>query len=246
MSTTESGQGAGQVLAARLKKLDRQARAAKLLGFLALLTALAALGLSALTFTNKRLEATSLVLKGGSGETLARLGTTNERGAGLSFYDPGRKTRVWLGLVEDGSPRLVFGDGSGKPRVSLMLDSKDKEQARFRLHDAQGEARATLGLTANGAPALEFANDQGKAVFRVPPSVGATPQERWVNYNAAGNRAFVQGRMEDAEELYLAAVGEAKSFGTRDLRLAASMNNLGVLYVKQQDIGRAGELYRQA
>jgi len=103
---------------------------------------------------------------------------------------------------------------------------------------------AALGLADNGTPVLEFANDQGQAVFRVPPAAGATPQERWVNYNAAGSRAFVQDRLEDAEKLYGAAIREAKAFGSQDLRLAASLNNLGVLYVKQQKFDNAADLYR--
>jgi len=246
MSEGESGTAAAQVLATPLKRLERQLRTYKLLGFAALVSAMAALGLSGLMLSNQRLEARSFVLKGGNDVVLAELGISRDGAPGLYFYDQDSKTRVWLGVVTDGSPRLVFGDATGKPRASLVLANEYQDQARFHLYDAQGETRATLGLTANGAPALEFANDQGKPVFRVPPAAGARPEQRWVNYNAAGTRALIQGRLEDAEKLYAAAFREAKSFGPQDLRLAASLNNLGVLYVKQQKFGEAGKAYQGA
>lgn len=246
MSEEESGTAADQVLAIRLKRVESRLRTYKLLGVTALVVAIAALGLSGLMLGNQRLEARSFVLKGDNDAVLAELATSSDGRPGLYFYDQNRKARVWLGVVTDGSPRLVFGDATGQPRASLLLASEYKDQARFHLYDAQGEPRATLGLTAKGAPALEFANDQGKPVFRVPPSAGATPEQRWVNYNAAGTRALIQGRLEEAEKLYAVAFREARTFGPQDLRLAASLNNLGVLYVRQQKFGEAGKAYQGA
>lgn len=210
-----------QGLAAHVARLERQMRTQRALLVFGLLVAITAAGIAVLLYTERRHQAGSFLVKSPAGKVLAELGISGDGAAGLHFYGEERKTRVWLGVAPDGSPRLVFGDAEGVPRT-------------------------TLGLSDSGSPALEFADDQGKIVYRVPPAAGATPQERWVSYNTAGTRALSQGRVADAEKLYIAAVKEAKAFGANDLRLAASLNNLGVLYVKQQQYERADELYLRA
>ncbi len=50
----------------------------------------------------------------------------------------------------------------------------------------------------------------------------ACAQEPWEEYNDAGMEAQEQARYAEAEELYLAALKEAESFGEQDTRLHVS------------------------
>ncbi|MCU0936760.1 MAG: tetratricopeptide repeat protein [Gammaproteobacteria bacterium] len=95
-------------------------------------------------------------------------------------------------------------------------------------------------------PALALAGEDGTPFLTLPPSLGATAEERWNNLNVAATRALAQGQLAQAERLYVAALEEAQTLGAEDPRLAAALNNLGVLYVRAQQFERADELYRKA
>ncbi len=230
----------------RFFKMERDAYTYKLVGVIGILLALAALGMSGYNLFQGRMSAESYILKDKAGTVLAELGTSKDGAPGLYIYDKNKNTRIWLGVQMDGTPRLVLGDNTGNPRASLVLDSEHQGQARLYLHDAKGIGRATLGLADNGVPGLLFSNDQGKPVFTVPPAAGATPQQRWVNFNAAGTRALVQGRIPEAQKLYLAALKEAQSFGPADLRQAATLNNMGVLFLRAQKPEEAEKVYQRS
>ena len=63
---------------------------------------------------------------------------------------------------------------------------------------------------------------------------------------AAGTEAFEQGRYAEAEELFLAAVGEAESFGPQDVRLGVSLASLALLYQAQGKHAEAEPLYKRS
>ena len=76
--------------------------------------------------------------------------------------------------------------------------------------------------------------------------LAACAQEPWEEYNDAGLEAYEQARYAEAEELYLAALEEAESFGEQDPRLATSLNNLAELYRAQGKYAEAEPLYQRA
>ncbi len=49
-----------------------------------------------------------------------------------------------------------------------------------------------------------------------------------------------------SEKLFLAAVGEAESFGPQDVRVATSLNNLAGLYQAQGKYAEAEPLYKRS
>ena len=73
----------------------------------------------------------------------------------------------------------------------------------------------------------------------------ACQRTRWESNNAAGVKAFQQGRYADAEKLFLAALKEAEGFGPDDPRLAMSLNNLAGLYDNQGKYAEAEPLYKR-
>ena len=74
----------------------------------------------------------------------------------------------------------------------------------------------------------------------------ACQRTRWESNNAAGVKAFQQGRYADAEKLFLAALEEAEGFGPDDPRLATSLNNLAGLYDNQGKYAEAEPLYKRS
>ena len=51
----------------------------------------------------------------------------------------------------------------------------------------------------------------------------------WEAYHSAGVKALQEGRTE-AERLFMVAIGRAEAFGKQDLRLAQTLNDLGVAF----------------
>ena len=74
----------------------------------------------------------------------------------------------------------------------------------------------------------------------------ACAQTPWQKYNDAGVMAQEQARYAEAEELYLAALKEAESFGEQDTRLATSLNNLAELYRLQGKYIEAEPLHQRS
>jgi len=68
----------------------------------------------------------------------------------------------------------------------------------------------------------------------------------WEEYNDAGLEAIEQARYAEAEELYLAALKEAESFGEQDTRLATTLNGLALLYTAYGLYAEAEPLYHRA
>jgi VWFA-related protein len=68
----------------------------------------------------------------------------------------------------------------------------------------------------------------------------------WEAKNRAGEKAFQEGKLADAEGLFAAALKDAQQFGPRDLRLAPILNNLAlVAFVRNNFVG-AQENFEQA
>jgi tetratricopeptide (TPR) repeat protein len=78
------------------------------------------------------------------------------------------------------------------------------------------------------------------------PAQGHGQETLWQNYRAAGNAAALQGRYEDAENLFRAAIEQAERFGSLDPRLADSLNQLAILYATQQKFAQAEPLFQRS
>jgi VWFA-related protein len=68
----------------------------------------------------------------------------------------------------------------------------------------------------------------------------------WEAKNRAGEKAFQEGKLADADGLFTAALKDAQQFGPKDLRLAPILNNLAlVAFVRNNFVG-AQENFEQA
>lgn len=52
----------------------------------------------------------------------------------------------------------------------------------------------------------------------------------WEAYHSAGVKALQEGRSAEAERLFMAAIGRAEASRKQDLRLAQTLNDLGVAF----------------
>ncbi|MDZ7751767.1 MAG: tetratricopeptide repeat protein [Gammaproteobacteria bacterium] len=216
------------------------------LAVVAVMVALGALALAVQLALQPQQRAGAFVVEDADGNAVARLGLSSEGQPALYLYDGENRNRMWFGLAASGQPQLMLADATGQARISLLLDDEHAGQARLYLRDEEGRDRLALGLADGGGPAAVFSDEEGQPLLALPSSAGATPEERWANYNAAGTRALVQGRLAEAERFYAAAVQEARALGAEDLRVAASLNNLGALYVKANRLEDADRVYQRS
>src|SRR5262245_40545906 len=74
----------------------------------------------------------------------------------------------------------------------------------------------------------------------------ASPADSWESQTELGKQLQEQGRYDEAEKAYLAALSEAKKDGGKDAQLAASLNNLASVYDIKARYSEAEQLYRRA
>lgn len=70
--------------------------------------------------------------------------------------------------------------------------------------------------------------------------------ESWKSLVEAGNQAYAQGKIPEAEVQFLAALKEAELFGEDDPRLALSLNNLAAIYHAEGKYTMAEPIYLRA
>src|SRR5712692_2428468 len=70
----------------------------------------------------------------------------------------------------------------------------------------------------------------------------ATP---WERYTDAGQEAYRRGHYAEAEKLLRTALKEAEELGENDLRLAKSLNNLGLVYHTESKYAEAEPLFKR-
>jgi tetratricopeptide (TPR) repeat protein len=68
----------------------------------------------------------------------------------------------------------------------------------------------------------------------------------WETYQSAGHQAIEDRRVDDAEELLLAAAKHIETISSDDPRLASTLNDLGVLYGMQHRDVEAEPLFQRA
>ena len=74
------------------------------------------------------------------------------------------------------------------------------------------------------------------------PNQGA----KWESYITAGQQAYQQADYAEAEKQFEAALKEAEAFGPDDVRLAKSLNELGLVYKAQGRYADAEPLYERS
>jgi len=71
-------------------------------------------------------------------------------------------------------------------------------------------------------------------------------QSSWEDKNRAGEKAFQEGHLSDANALFTEALREAQKFGPNDVRLAPIYNNLGLVAFVQNNFIASEILYEKA
>ncbi len=70
--------------------------------------------------------------------------------------------------------------------------------------------------------------------------------DAWKQAVEAGNTAYGNGRVAEAERIFLEALEEAEKFGEEDVRLAVSLNNVAAVYHTMGKYTMAEPLYKRA
>jgi hypothetical protein len=122
-----------QTLIQRINRLERQNRAVRAAGTLAILAGAAALciGMSA---PRRTLETDLLIIKDATGNTRMILGMADD-GPAITMLDSNGKLRANIGVTEKG-PEFDFLDQSETPRLQMFID--DKQVPRLNLLDSRG------------------------------------------------------------------------------------------------------------
>ena len=76
--------------------------------------------------------------------------------------------------------------------------------------------------------------------------VGLAQTSAWEAKNQAGEKAFQEGKLADADGLFTAALKDAQRFGPKDLRLAPILNNMALVAFVRNNLVGAQENFEQA
>ncbi|CAL1413378.1 unnamed protein product [Linum trigynum] len=107
------------------------------------------------------------------------------------------------------------------------------------LADASIQSNSKTELEAAETTALQKIDD-GSVVSNIHTS-------KWRVFTDNGREFFLQGKLDNAETLFLSALKEAKEgFGEKDPHVASACNNLAELYRVQKEFSKAEPLYLEA
>jgi tetratricopeptide (TPR) repeat protein len=74
----------------------------------------------------------------------------------------------------------------------------------------------------------------------------AAQESPWRANHDAGKKAFDAHRLGEAEKFYSAGLAQAEKFGEKDLRLAVSLFDMGIIYYVQQRYEKAEKVLKRA
>ncbi|CAJ2640699.1 unnamed protein product [Trifolium pratense] len=121
-----------------------------------------------------------------------------------------------------------------------------------------GHVVVTLGISANTAFAEDVTSETSSANSTGDDLTGLRKIEdgsvasnihtaKWRVFTDKGRELFLQGKLDDAERLFVAAIQEAKEgFGEQDPHVASACNNLAELYRVKKAFDKAEPLYLEA
>lgn len=163
-------------------------RRGRLLGWLAIVFALVALGASAAlayyTFyyglpgmTSPSIRAREVVLVDRAGQERGYWRVDREGTVRLTLADQEGVDRVRLTVRSDGEQALALADGSGAARVALAL--LDDDTANLAFADQRGQTRTVLGLSSLGGASLLFTDQHGATRAALGVEADGTPTFWW-------------------------------------------------------------------
>jgi hypothetical protein len=161
------------------------ARRGRIMGAVALVFALLALGLTgALAYytyyhglpgiTSPSIRAHEVVLVDRAGAERGFWRVDREGTARLSLMDPAGVERLRLTVRADGEQALALADDAGAARIALAV--LDDHSANLAFADGRGQTRTVLGLSAAGAGSLLFTDQMGgtRAALGIGPDGAPT------------------------------------------------------------------------
>jgi tetratricopeptide (TPR) repeat protein len=107
-------------------------------------------------------------------------------------------------------------------------------------------ARISAGANAVNKPFLYIQSTFVAALCALTAQAAFGGEEEWTKYSTEGARAYEQANWGQAERSFKQALKEAEGFGDKDLRLASSLTNLGVLYNFRGQSAKAEPLFERA
>jgi tetratricopeptide (TPR) repeat protein len=101
-------------------------------------------------------------------------------------------------------------------------------------------------LMAFGLMSQALAVELGNEMRGGPDQIVTGGASEWERHMDAGKSAYRQRRYAEAQKEFLTALQEAEKFGTRDPRLARTLNDLAAVYSTQEKYAEAESLYYRA
>ncbi|XP_006352442.1 kinesin light chain 3 isoform X1 [Solanum tuberosum] len=155
------------------------------------------------------------------------------------------------------SPVLL--PNAGQCRFSSELGSGGYFSDSFRWIFLFGPAAVILGVNVSPALAEEVSTPATAGSDGVDVEISGLRKiedgsvvsnihtSKWRVFTDSGRDLFLQGKLEEAEKLFLSALQEAKEgFGDRDPHVASAYNNLAELYRVEKAFDKAEPMYLEA
>lgn len=155
------------------------------------------------------------------------------------------------------SPVLL--PNAGQCRFSSELGSGGYFSDSFRWIFLFGPAAVILGVNVSPALAEEVSTPATTGSDGVDVEISGLRKiedgsvvsnihtSKWRVFTDSGRDLFLQGKLEEAEKLFLSALQEAKEgFGDRDPHVASAYNNLAELYRVKKAFDKAEPMYLEA
>lgn len=116
-------------------------------------------------------RAKEFILVDNDGKERAALRIDPQKNTVLFFRTPTGEVRMFAGLTQDGTPRMMLLYAGGKG--SIELEANDKlNSAALIVTGPTGKAKVAAGIAANGLPAIALFDQNGNVVF---PSSAISP-----------------------------------------------------------------------
>ncbi len=111
-------------------------------------------------------RAQEFVLEDKNGNIRARLTNDAVGNALLCFNDDNNRTRLFVGVTPDGTPRLGLNYANGKG--SVQIEASDMlNSSGLVVTGPSGKVQILLGIAKNGLPAIALFDQEGNLLFPV-------------------------------------------------------------------------------
>ena len=156
----------------RLEKVERQNRALRRVGGIALVLFAAILMMGQTPSRPHTIEAGQFIVRDDAGKIRAALYSKGERVV-LALQDQNEKPRAVLDLGKDGAPSLRLFDEDGKARAGLS--HRATGGSLLTLRDSNGKSRAMFITRPDGSPGLSLMDANSKERVLLTTKKGGEP-----------------------------------------------------------------------